>query len=390
MSIIESLPNLSVGGELKLINQGTYGCIFHPGINCRGKKENANYLTKIMKNAKTIENEIAISKYIQQIKGYNRFFAPIIKQCPVKISQQYHREVKQCELFQNMEDDELKTHTYVSNKIRYVGDTNISKFILNQHSVAGFWKNLLESHIYLSKGADKLITQNIVHHDVKYNNIMIDKKINKPIFIDFGISIHIPSLSPSNLHNAFYVYDTYPYWCFEVCVCNYMFRVLTYSKAKTALITKSELESIVDTFIYGYDKDYAGESPIIKNDIFENSVFPFSSDNIITQFKEQVSKYYTPFIGKTWISLYDHFIHNGVYKTWDTYSLCVVYLFILDDYVRLQNKTFLEIQNVSKEQYNSYIKLLYTIIFSTPDERYSPQDMIKELKKIISQIASRL
>ena len=36
--------------ELKLINQGSYGCVFKPGFTCSGKVENnEKYITKIQK-----------------------------------------------------------------------------------------------------------------------------------------------------------------------------------------------------------------------------------------------------------------------------------------------------------------------------------------------------
>ena len=38
--------------SIHLINEGAYGCIFHPGISCRGTKENRNYITKIQKKNK--------------------------------------------------------------------------------------------------------------------------------------------------------------------------------------------------------------------------------------------------------------------------------------------------------------------------------------------------
>lgn len=382
---------VSRGGELKLINQGTYGCIFHPGINCQGKKESIKYLTKIMKNAKTIENEIYISNFIKQIKGYTRFFAPIIKQCPVKISSKYVGEVKQCKLFGDLEDTQIKKQTYVSNKIRYVGSTNISSHIMEQNTPISFWRELLETHTYLLKGAIKLQSQDIIHHDVKFNNIMYDKTLNKPVFIDFGISIHVPSLRPSNLHNAFYVFDTYPYWCFEVCICNYIFRKITYNKALTTKITEMDLETVFTTFVYGYERTYSKDgSPQIQNDIFQNFVFPMDPPVIIENYKNIITKYYTQFIGQTWYSLFDHFIQNKIYYTWDTYSLAVVYLFILDDYMKKQKETFLYIQQYHKNIYNMYVKMLYDILLSTPSSRPSPQQTIQSLKKISIALSNLL
>jgi serine/threonine protein kinase len=378
------------GAELKLINEGTYGCIFHPGINCRGKKEKGNYLTKIQKNAQTVENEYKISSMVRKIKGYTRYFVPIVKQCPVKIAKTYFNEVRQCELFRDEDDDKLAKTTYVSNKIRYVGDTNISNHITSQDTVYGFWKELLETHTYLLKGVEKLLTQNIVHYDVKYNNIMFDSKLGKPVFIDFGISLHIPSLKPHNMKDAFYVFDTYPYWSLDVCICNYMFRELGYEKSTLTKITTNDLELILDVFIYGYEKRTKDGIPEIENGIFSNAIFSQHPEVIIADFKKRMLEYYSPFIGNTWYSLYVHYIEKEIYKTWDTYALAVVYLFVLDDYIRYQQSTYREILAKTKMEYNTYVEMLYHVIFAMPNTRYSPEAMIKELKKQMNSVATVL
>lgn len=391
--VSETMKLISGGGEhvsreLKLINQGTYGCIFHPGINCSGKKENVKYLTKIQKNAKTIENEVFVSQLLRTIPGYARFFAPILKQCPVKIAKQYRDEVSQCKLFEDLDPEQLHKQTYVSNKIRYVGNVNLNDHIMNQVTLSSFWKEVLETHTYLSKALSKLGGKQIVHHDIKYNNIIFDTKLHKPIFIDFGISIHLPSLSQNNLRDAFYVFDTYPYWSFDVCVCNYIFRELSFDKAISAKITESELERIFHVFVYGYED--ADDAQKIHNDIFNNSVFPMDSNQLIKDYKKTIFKYYSTFIGQTWYSLYNHYISQNIWKSWDTYSLAVVYLFIIDDYLREHTQVFEQIQSQTQTAFNSYVQLLYTIIFAPPDQRYTPDATIKSLKQIIDQLSKFL
>lgn len=380
----------NAGGELKLINEGTYGCIYHPGINCRGRKENVNYLTKIIKNTKTVQNEIAISSLIRNIRGYSKFFAPIIKQCPVKIAKKHVDEIKQCELFKKESETSMLSKTYYSNKIRYVGDTNISKHILSQSNLPSFWKELLETHTYLLKAVQKLLTRDIIHHDVKYNNIMYDSKLASPVFIDFGISIHIPSLNTANLPDAFYVFDTYPYWCFEVCVCNYIFREISPQKAQYSKITTAELENIIDVFIYGYEKKYNGEDAEIANGIFSSRILPINTPQLISLFKKNIHQSYSGFVGQTWLSLYNYFIEYKVYSSWDGYSLAAVYLFILDDYMKQNPDAFRNLTTATSSQYKQYVKLLYEILFSGFDKRPSPNNTIKLIKSIMNSVSRAL
>ena len=147
---------------------------------------------------------------------------------------------------------------------------------------------------------------------------------------------------------------------------------------------------ILDVFVYGYDKRTKNGIPEIENGIFSNTVLSQQPDVILGDFKKRMMEYYSPFVGHTWYSLYAHYIENGIYKTWDTYALAVVYLFILDDYIREQPATFREILANMKMEYNAYIKTLYSVIFAMPDTRYSPETMIKELNKQMKVIASNI
>ena len=81
-----------------LLGQGTYGCVYHPGINCNHKPLNAKYVTKIHSSEeKTIQNEIAISKKIQTITNYELYFSPILENCDVNLAKVDKEEVEKCD-----------------------------------------------------------------------------------------------------------------------------------------------------------------------------------------------------------------------------------------------------------------------------------------------------
>ena len=57
--------------SVKLLNQGTYGCIFRPGIECSSKQLTSNnYITKIQKHREISKNEVLIGEKIQKIAGH--------------------------------------------------------------------------------------------------------------------------------------------------------------------------------------------------------------------------------------------------------------------------------------------------------------------------------
>ena len=70
--------------KTNLLGQGSYGCVYYPGINCNGKMNNKPYVTKLQEVTFYSINEINIGKYIKtHIKQYRSLFAPIIKYCIV-------------------------------------------------------------------------------------------------------------------------------------------------------------------------------------------------------------------------------------------------------------------------------------------------------------------
>ena len=73
--------------EIKLLSQGTYGCIFKPELKCdSGEPGDIRFVSKIQKNTETIKNEIIIGEAVKKINNYEFFFSPIEAICPVSIS----------------------------------------------------------------------------------------------------------------------------------------------------------------------------------------------------------------------------------------------------------------------------------------------------------------
>jgi len=349
--------------ELKLINEGAFGCIFYPGINCSGRKESPNYITKIQKGSKMIQNEIAISEKIRAIKGFTKYFAPILKQCPVKITKSKVKDIQKCEVFRKMSESEIKRSTYVSNKIRYVGTQDLKHYIFNELNTAHTISHFYVTYLYLLNGLKNLADHKIIHYDIKPNNIMYDKKLEIPIIIDFGLSIDMHKLSAHTYRNAFYVYDTYTYWCIDIMMCNYIFQVITYERSHKLTVTKEELDTIYDDFMYSVDRKSTPD-----NDVFNIGIKP-----IDTTHRKRYDAYFERFLHKSWFSMYEHLIH--FHPTWDNYSLAISYLVMLDD-------IHMEKPDIFSEKDHQFAELLSKIVYAMPNERPSISDTIKQVKKL--------
>lgn len=383
----------SVSKTVKLLNQGTYGCIYHPGINCKGKKENIRYVSKIQKNEKTIENEIKIGEKIRKIKGYTRLFAPILKDCNVAIDKSYISEIKKCKPLKIQSDADL-ANEYLITKLRFVGNMNLKDYLIGESydttilpkkprssrrtkTAAQRIKQIKVSHKFILNSIKKLNNAGIIHYDIKYNNIMFDIKTNNPVMIDFGISLDIEKLTVANVEKdemkkMFYAYDTYPYWCIDICVMNYIFQ----KGVQMQQMSQPELDEIWSVFVYGaagsqYSQS-SGETKTvhetggkIQNDIF--ATLFFSNAELMEEMKTKWMEFMMQFIGKQWKVYYEYMINEKVYLTWDMYAIEVVIMFILDEWIRRKPSIAKEL----KPELDKYKARFHEIIFCRPDERKS-------------------
>ncbi len=363
---------------LKLINQGTYGCIFHPGINCKGEKENDKYITKIQKSSRAIENEIKISKLIQKIPRYASFFAPIIKQCNVRIAQKLRPSIQQCDIFKKVSVKEMQEQKYVSNKVRYLGDMDLKNYILSKTTWQEMGKTILNCHLDCLQAYKLLSDRQIIHYDVKGNNIMFDQNLNKPILIDFGISVHLPSLhSAEDFHSAFYALEAYPYWCVEITFCSYIFTTLGLEESKETDIDENGLKNVINIFLNGVKSKNI-------NALYEKEVLMIAHEpqNFANQIYNKYLEFFKPFIGQKWFSIYKYFISEHFYQTWDNYGLCACMLILLDD-LRMENSAIFK-DLVKNESMKKYVNFLADMLYSLPTERKS----LTESMKIIKQLSS--
>jgi hypothetical protein len=169
-----------------LIDQGGYGCIYEPSINCDGTM-NKDGVSKIV-NSQVASREIEISNLIKKIPHYLNYFSPIESHCKIKSS----KIKKKCTALYN------ETNFIIMNK-PYIKTVDVSI------DVTTFLDML--PHI------TKLIKAKIVHFDIKEDNVLFTPK---PLLIDFGISFSMKKVK-SNLSSYFYVYSPYQYeWPIDV------------------------------------------------------------------------------------------------------------------------------------------------------------------------------
>lgn len=284
-----------------LINQGGFGCVYHPAISCDGSsekdKKNVSKLQKITFNSK---NELLISKIIMKIDGYQLYFIPIESDCKIDL-----RDISDKKMLDECDVIRSEKEKYTIMKLTYVKSTAFYKSLISDsHGKLGRKKTILsivESFSYLLFSIEKLLEKDIIHFDLKGENIIYNHNTGYPLIIDFGISIPLKKLNDANMKEYFYGFiPEYYIWCIDIHIINFLLYEtkdpLTESNIKLIASLYSESNKGLDPFSNDFRKQY--------------------EDLCVTQMRQ--------FVGQPREVVIQEMISR--HKTWDLYSIGIAYL----------------------------------------------------------------
>ena len=321
----------------QLLSQGGFGCVYYPGINCKGEKnENKKNVTKIQKFDFNAENEIYIGNKIKKIMNYNLYFLPVISSCPIDLAYIKSASLIDCEVISRN-----KGLDFIIMDIPYIVNTSFFSFLTDFHkNKKHILINLIETYSYLLNSIQHLVDNKIVHYDLKSENILYNTNTNNPIIIDFGISIPIHKLTQSSLREYFYIFaPDYYIWPLEVHLINFMLHEninSSLSETNIQYICKQFIEhnKALELFSSEFKKKY--ENLCIES---LTSYLGYTSDNIMS-------------------------IIESSYQTWDNYSLSVLYLRILQIMFNkgfVENKLIIYFSQLLLENINPYSNKRYSV-----------------------------
>lgn len=368
--------------ELVILGQGSYGCVYKPNFECSKKGLGSpDFLSKIQKSDKTMRNEIEIGKKLPK----SIRFSGIIETCPITVGKIGKEGVEKCKMLQKKQKSHL-----VSNKIKYAGKETISDYLQRvitkekneKKQSENYIKEVINGHLYLLESLVLLNTSNVLHLDIKYNNIMVNDK--RPVIIDYGLSfakdeLNIDKYRLRSPQRPFGIaVDYYIPWCFEVIMLSHIARNLSIPDKKGNIKILIDKEKERQTII---DRDERIINVILNRYIENNTVLKMSifTENERAEYKEKLRNWVKEVKGKSWRDIWNKTIASS--NTWDNYGLAVMFLMELDISGLLQ---------ISKSEsdgfLSKYIKELKTTILSPPNERKLPE----ETKTILTAIFSRI
>ena len=141
----------------------------------------------------------------------------------------------------NVEKNDSK---FVVMKMPYIKNISLIKYITNpsieKKEIVAY---IMDSYKFLLNSLSMLNENGVIHFDFKIPNILIGSKTKTPIIIDFGLSIPIEKLNPTNYSKYFYAYSaSYYIWPVDVHIINYVTNV-------NSILTYDELVILVNTSI---------------------------------------------------------------------------------------------------------------------------------------------
>ena len=365
---------------IKIINQGTYGCIFRPGLTCEGMVDDSpKEVTKVQRKEETSDNEIEIGKKLMNIKSYASYFAPIVESCEVDISNIIDDEFRKCEFIKRKEDSMVKSQSSINelnfeiNKITYVGKETLSSYyykLFTKKDPVEFIRQFINGYTILMKGAKKMGDIDIVHYDIKENNIMC-RQTGRPIYIDFGLSFDMSELNleDNSYFDKFYIFEpSYSPWCMDINLINYAINEIG-EKMETM---KDILTLPVSNFQIGEFMKIYFEKQTTLIELLSEEELKIMKENMMNYFLEMEKS--SGGISKLrWKQVVGEL--SKYYKSWDVYSVSICYLSLIKS---------LNLEMLVKEApfILEFTKLLKTIIVSSPDKRADAGSVIGELKKI--------
>jgi hypothetical protein len=254
----------------KYIDTGSYGCIYYPGLDCKGNPITTPMVSKIV-NASYAQREIDMSKLVKKIKNYQNYFLPVENHCTV------HQQlpIVKC--------NAIKNHS--NYKILYIP---YKETLSTHYEFKQLYHHLLQS-------IQLLIQHKLVHFDIKPGNIILSDKV---YILDFNLSFSMKNIM-GNLETAFFKYQpSYYYWPLEVHLLCY--------RVNHGPITLTRLTDICTEFVE------------------HHSMIQKLSPRFIKEYKEGSIAYFSTILELSSKEFIKACIQH--WKTWDNYAV-IIYLF---------------------------------------------------------------
>lgn len=381
----------------KVLGEGSYGCIHLPSLTCNNKtniKYNNNYVSKSL-----IDNDSDIEKhhmnFIQKIDPTFEYHLKTGEECKLDNNKLNNKALDKCSIFENRINNNNIKLLIMEN-----GGLNIEEYsetIKTKKQSLLFWIKIQKT----IKAVQLYLKHNIIHNDLKGQNILFNEKTQKIAIIDFGL-MHSKKTKENASKNyqlykireafnlmknkeSIFIQDLHWSWPLEneyieknefikfiektpfkkhqqyieniVDDIEYMFKIKS-KKIKTEMLNKDETLNTYN---------------IIVNDIILGT--PYSMYNIFNDYLNNIYSIQLEYKNATNKSTYyDKFLETHL-NTVDIYGLGIAFITSLTPQQKLLPKTLV----------NEFYELFYRMITPIVKNRININDLLETYETIINK-----
>lgn len=377
-----------------VLGEGSYGCVIRPGFNSKLQEQRKTYATKISKIDFYSKNEYLISQKIKRIHDYSRYFLPIISQSVIQFDKlkESSFDITRCS---NLNDENsisnfIKTSFFLLT-LKYLDGTGpVAYFTIKKNDFTT--NQIIKKYLYTFNNLNNAIvllnSANIVHNDLYDRNLLIKKKNEYPIILDFGLSYDIKSIFHNKIINIVmlkkFLFSYKPNHFNHLHEKNFINFIISNYHDYESENDSGNYYSIIDNVEKQNNLTLENIKICTSNfqKVFQklfhekNNIHTLFSNQELNYFLNSFEKYYSKFANKkkypTYYEILVELLPN-VFMYTDLYSLIFLYLEIYDD----------NIDNIDNNLIISILFLLFKkIILPDPIERINPI----QLKSILNNI----
>lgn len=377
-TLIETPPSV--------IGEGTYGCVHRPSLRCANKL-NIDYKGKISKlgKKKNINEEIAEYKTIDRVDKRENFYPGKPVNCAPTNDAPTLAAIDKCRDFnsqnvakykllimkdggENLEDFAKKINSKITANTLSIEDARIQ--------MEKFW---IEAH-RMFLGLSNFLNAGIVHHDLKFKNIVYNDDTNRINFIDFGLMTTANKIRTES-QESIYGFST-RHWSFppETLFLNrnkYLqfttTDILKKSLKKTIRISSRPAEKTARQRVFA---SFLNELKDPNGDINTFFIFtdPEFSEKKQNSFNVQqhTNEYYRMVMTSLKENTYNEFLEKSI-STIDSYGLAIGLIYVLNETRHIIDQQFAD------DLYNLFFNMLNFNVM----ERLSIEDALNRYEDIL-------
>ena len=192
VSIADKMRKIRGGA---LIGQGTYGCVMSPppkssmcefDNNKKHMPKMSSMVAKIFTDDKNADEEWEMAKQLQEIDARQDYFLYALNRCYTRMSDfALDPDVEQCEIVGDMAKQSRQKQRLLPTLYMPKGGRSIAD-VLRMGGVGP--RDFIRAMMPIFEGVDHLVRHKLIHHDLKYDNILYVPERRSCRAIDFGIS----------------------------------------------------------------------------------------------------------------------------------------------------------------------------------------------------------